>query len=1079
MKIVNTCILLVLIFLAAQSAQARDPEGDRARKSDELRKTLKNDAWDFISVNNILMWISNNGRTAHNPTTDASGLEWPKGSAKYAIFTDGLIWGGKIQGQTRVGGATYVAGLQAGWIKSDGTASDPNDPKNRIFKIRKVDSLGLVSMTATERDRLQKDFTEWPIDIGAPWVDRNKNGKYDPDFADWLMNGDTCRSDVPLLPGDETLWFISNDLDPRRTRDLYGSAPIGIEVHTLVWAYTRTGPLSNMVFTKYTLINKGTSDIEQAYLSKWSDPDLGDAFDDFVGIDTTLSLGFVYNGLAKDEVYGIPPAAGYDFFQGPIIASTGDSARFKFGIRQGYKNLPVSTFAFYINGSSTYADPDLHVPLGTEMMYNYMEGFLWNRRAYIDPTTGQTVKVCLPGDPVTRTGWVDGIVSTPGDRRFLMTAGPFTLKTGDTQEVVVSTIIGQGSDRLSSLKVLKYYDKFAQLAFDNNFDLPKAPPSPSVKLSLQRNEVVLTWGDPESISKVEQHNDRGYKFQGYNVYQFPKKSSILADGIRIATYDISDGVGVIFDEFIDEKSGIVLDLPAQYGSDGGIQRMQDITKDLVTDRPLVNNQPYYYAVTAYAFNPDPGVSPRQLESTPVILEARPQITNPGVRFGEPFLSAPPAVHTSGTSTGYVDVVAVDPLQVTGDTYEVSFASSGTIPTEYDYDLDGTTDTTLILPQYDLWNVTNVTRGKKMLENARGYNGLQTDFVVIDGLKIGVTGTDIYRQFDPRTHDPGLPLLHHDEILKRQWMGGPEVFTPYEKGAKDSGRWWEMGYVGGFGSALRGYTIDKIVEIRFDTTKPSKGYMFMRGIAANYSCQGYYNSPIQVWDVTSADHPRQLAYAWVEQFGVASNDHMWAPTDSPNDREMLFILDETYSETPNPTWMDPAFRINTMGDRMPILYWSWYLLKPEYKGRKFPWANESKWVITPSVAFSSADRFTITTLPPVYDQETAKRDISQINVFPNPYLGANAREQNKYQRFVTFNHLPNKAHFRIFSVSGTLVRSFSKKEDGTQYSSWDLMNDNSLPVGSGLYYIHIDMPELGEEKILKLAVVMETQFLDRI
>jgi hypothetical protein len=52
-----------------------------------------------------------------------------------------------------------------------------------------------------------------------------------------------------------------------------------------------------------------------------------------------------------------------------------------------------------------------------------------------------------------------------------MTAGPFTLAVGDTQEVVVSTIVAQGSDRLSSIKVLKFYDKFAQLAFDNNFSI--------------------------------------------------------------------------------------------------------------------------------------------------------------------------------------------------------------------------------------------------------------------------------------------------------------------------------------------------------------------------------------------------------------------------------------------------------------------------------------------------------------------------------------------------------------------------------------------------------------------------------
>jgi hypothetical protein len=79
---------------------------------------------------------------------------------------------------------------------------------------------------------------------------------------------------------------------------------------------------------------------------------------------------------------------------------------------------------------------------------------------------------------------------------------------------------------------------------------------------------------------------------------------------------------------------IVLEMPAQYGNDGGVVRMYDITTDKLTDRPLVNNQPYYFAVTAYAYSDNPDASPRQLESTPVIIEVRAADHRSGVRFGE-------------------------------------------------------------------------------------------------------------------------------------------------------------------------------------------------------------------------------------------------------------------------------------------------------------------------------------------------------------------------------------------------------------------------------------------------------------
>jgi hypothetical protein len=1078
-------VLLLAVLLPVLCTRAENPTEDPKAKS-SLAKTASNDLWDFISVNSMLMWMSNNGKMAHNPLSDQSGLEWPKRSAKYVIFTDGIVWGGKVQGQKRVGGATYNAGLQAGPIKPDGSAADVSDPRYRIFKIRKVDNLSFQLLTAAEQERLRKDFMEWPAGpypqgSGAPWVDKNNNGIYEPNFDDWLLSGDNTASDLPYLPGDETLWFVSNDLDRARTQNLYGSVPIGLELHTLVWAYDRVGPLSNIIFTKYTIINKGTDDLTEAYFSKWSDPDLGDAWDDFVGIDSTLSLGYVYNGLAQDETYGVPPAAGYDFFQGPIVASVGDRAHYNFGFKEGYKNLPVSTFAFYINGSSIYNDPDLKQPSGTEQMYNYMQGKLWNGASFIDPTSGSTVKIALAGDPITRQGWVDGIVSTPGDRRFLMTAGPFTLARGDTQEVVVSTIVGRGSDRLSSIKVLKYYDKYAQNAFDNNFNLAKAPPSPNVTVSKLPNRLVLSWGDPEAAKRVESFSDRGYAFQGYNVYQLPNRGSTLADAVRLATYDISDGTAVIFDEFLDEKSGIVLELPAQYGTDGGIQRSIELTKDAMIDRPLVNNQDYFYAITAYSYNPDPDITPRQLESSPIIITARPQMADPGARAGEPFKNLITPVHSAGAARGYVNVEVADPFALTGDTYEVSFSSSGTFRATYNHFLDGTsTVDTLDLPKYDQWNLRNLTTGKTIIEGAKGFNGLQTDFYVVDGFRIGITGTGTYTQFDQRAKEPYDLHWNHAEILNREWSGGPDVFVPYQKSATDSGRWWEFGYVGEYGSALKGYTIDRVVEIRFDSTKKQKGYMFLRGVNPNFGYQGYFESPIQVWDVTDADPAkhRQLAYAWIEQFGRAANNRSWMPTADPADREQLFILDETYSDTPNPLWANAAFRISIEAKNMPILYSAWYLLKPDYAGQRYPMRTGSVWRITPKVAFGPQDRYTFSTIPSTYSKEIAKKDISQVKVFPNPYYGANAREQNKYQRFVTFNHLPARANFRVYTLSGVLVRAFTKS-DPSQYATWDLSNDNGLPVSSGLYYIHIDMPDLGVEKILRLSVVMETQFLDRI
>ena len=73
--------------------------------------------YDHISTNEIFMWIGNNGMGSHSPTGSTNGFFWPGGDSSFnhsAIFTDGLVWGGKFNGEIRVNGDTYRYGLQPG-----------------------------------------------------------------------------------------------------------------------------------------------------------------------------------------------------------------------------------------------------------------------------------------------------------------------------------------------------------------------------------------------------------------------------------------------------------------------------------------------------------------------------------------------------------------------------------------------------------------------------------------------------------------------------------------------------------------------------------------------------------------------------------------------------------------------------------------------------------------------------------------------------------------------------------------------------------------------------------------------------
>jgi hypothetical protein len=140
-----------------------------------------------------------------------------------------------------------------------------------------------------------------------------------------------------------------------------------------------------------------------------------------------------------------------------------------------------------------------------------------------------------------------------------------------------------------------------------------------------------------------------------------------------------------------------------------------------------------------------------------------------------------------------------------------------------------------------------------------------------------------------------------------------------------------------------------------------------------------------------------------------------------------------------------------------------------------WANIPP-VLTPS---ANADKYNINTqnfMNLTNQTESAKNEVDDINVFPNPYYGFNKRETNRMNKWVQFTHLPANATIRIFNMAGVLVKTISPTSIRSQFVRWDLRNDKALPVASGIYIVHIEMPDLGKNKILKLAIVQEEQIL---
>ncbi len=219
-------------------------------------------------------------------------------------------------------------------------------------------------------------------------------------------------------------------------------------------------------------------------------------------------------------------------------------------------------------------------------------------------------------------------------------------------------------------------------------------------------------------------------------------------------------------------------------------------------------------------------------------------------------------------------------------------------------------------------------------------------------------------------------------------------------------------------------------------------------------------PFEVWN---KDKGIQINYEFYDrgQANPAANGfYVWNPTarvyaqilDTPYDSTHIANGSTGGADTSSYTWNNVWYQSNwTTGDVVEIDY-----VNPIQIG---------------------VDTYNFTTTAPGYSANTARTQVDQINVFPNPYYGVNTEELNKYQRFVTFTHLPAKATLRIFNLAGGLVRTI-EKDDAGQFQRWDLSNSSGLPVASGFYVVYIDLPELGTTKVVKLAIIQERQILDR-
>ncbi len=525
----------------------------------------------------------------------------------------------------------------------------------------------------------------------APYFDRNGDDFYDPadgDYPFYSFDDDDddydCRKDRDIrLFGDFTIWWIFNDKGNIHTES--GGEPIGMEIRAQAFSFATNDEINDMTFYNYELINRSTQTLFDTYFGQNVDTDLGCAQDDYVGCDVGRGLGYAYNADATDDncsngavPYGSnPPAIGIDFFEGPYQDNDGAANPFFVngspnflteavpGNGIGYgdsiidnERFGMRRFVYYNNSPGNQGDPDNQIE-----HYNYLKGlwkdgvkFQYGGNAYPasaggTSTSGVDCDFMFPSDPATGRntdpeGWGTGgntsVAATPwsesavgnaaGDRRFLQSAGPFTLEPGALNNITVGVVYGRGtSGNLSSIAKLKQADDKAQSLFDNCFEILEGPDAPKLAIQELDKELILTidpragGSDIENYSRLDPTIDTNlivdsnknvngknnlYTFEGYQVFQL-KDNSVSASDIYdidksrlVAQYDIVNGVTQLINYSVDPIMGVGVPELLANGADKGIQHSLRVTEDLFAkgNTRLVNHKKYYFLVIAYGYN---------------------------------------------------------------------------------------------------------------------------------------------------------------------------------------------------------------------------------------------------------------------------------------------------------------------------------------------------------------------------------------------------------------------------------------------------------------------------------------------
>ena len=630
-----------------------------------------------LDINNIRTTIMGGGDMWWD--LNNAKYEIPKNSNKHSMFA-GALWiaGVSEGGQLKVAAQTYRQTGDDFWTgpldpATGSISASECDEWDQHFKINKSEVEEFVAYTLNPADYptyvVPDVIKKWPAKgnpLGiagdksvAPFHDVNDDGVYnfeDGDYPDFNITGNDIDAE---LFGDQNIFWVFNDKGNVHTET--EAEAIGLEIHAQAFGFATDDEINDMTFYNYKIINRATTKLVDAYFGQWVDPDLGFYLDDYVGCDVTRGLGYCYNGDAEDEGaagYGLnPPCIGVDFFQGPL-ADEGDGIdNDRDGLidegEDGIDNdadglidaadddereqIIMSKFVYYNNDFTVTGNPS-----EAQHFYNYLRAIWKDNVPFTYGGNGKEGTIecdfMFPDDsdpngwgvggsidnPITMPIWSEASEGNiPADRRFLQSAGPFTLQPGAINTITTGVIWARASagGNTAAVGLVKVFDDKAQALFNNNFKVLDGPDAPDVNIVEMDKELVLYLtnaelsnnykeGYKEKNPNITHTSDNLFEFQGYKIYQLADNTVSAseldnADRARlIFQCDKEDGIDRIVNQYFDLSTELWFPEIMVDGLNEGVSHSFKITQDQFAtgDKTLINHKTYYFMALAYAYN---------------------------------------------------------------------------------------------------------------------------------------------------------------------------------------------------------------------------------------------------------------------------------------------------------------------------------------------------------------------------------------------------------------------------------------------------------------------------------------------